>query len=106
VRAALAATAARTIARLRWADRVRTPFNVVVSNVPGPPVPLYLGGARMEGIYPVSAIYDGIGLNITLFSYRDELQFGLVADRERVPDIWALMGDVHDEMAALTALLD
>jgi diacylglycerol O-acyltransferase / wax synthase len=103
---ALAATAARTIARLGWASRVRTPFNVVVSNVPGPPVPLYLGGARMEGIYPVSAIYDGIGLNVTLFSYRDELQFGLVADREMVPDIWDMMADFHDEMALLVELAD
>lgn len=103
---ALAATAARTVARLRWADRFTTPFNVVVSNVPGPPVPLYLGGARMEAIYPVSAIYDGIGLNVTLFSYRDELQFGLVSDREMVPDIWSMMGDFHDEMAELTALVD
>jgi diacylglycerol O-acyltransferase len=103
---ALAATASRTIARLRIADRVRTPFNLVVSNIPGPPVPLYLGGARMEGIYPVSAIYDGIGLNVTLFSYRDELQFGLVADREMVPDIWDLMDDFHDEMAALVATLE
>lgn len=103
---ALAATAARTIARLHWADRVRTPFNLVVSNVPGPPVPLYLGGARMEGIYPVSAIYENIGLNVTLFSYRDELQFGLVADREMVPDIWALMADFHDELDELLATLD
>ncbi len=103
---ALAATASRTIARLRWADRVRTPFNVVVSNVPGPPIPLYLGGARMQGIYPVSAIYDGIGLNVTLFSYRDELQFGLVADREMVPDIWGMLQDFIDEMAELTALVD
>lgn len=103
---ALAATAARTVARLGWANRLRTPFNVVVSNVPGPPVPLYLGGARMEGIYPVSAICDGIGLNVTLFSYRDELQFGLVADREMVPDIWAMMQDFHDELEELCSLVD
>ncbi len=103
---ALAATASRTIARLRWADRVRTPFNIVVSNIPGPPIPLYMGGARMEGIYPVSAIYDGIGLNVTFFSYRDELQFGLVADREMVPDIWAMLDDFTDEMVELTALVD
>lgn len=103
---ALAATAARTVARLGWANRVRSPFNVVVSNVPGPPVPLYLGGARLEGIYPVSAIYDGTGLNVTLFSYRDELQFGLVGDREMVPDIWDMMADFHDEMAELSALVD
>ena len=103
---ALAATAARTVARLHWAGRLRTPFNLVVSNVPGPPVPLYLCGARMEGIFPVSAIYDGMGLNVTLFSYRDELQFGLVADRDMVPDLWDLMDDLIDELADLTTLLD
>lgn len=103
---ALAATASRTVARLRMADRVRTPFNVVVSNIPGSPIPLYLGGARMEGIYPVSAIYDNIGLNVTVFSYRDELQFGLVADREMVPDIWDMMQDFHDEMDELLALVE
>ncbi len=92
--------------RLGWANRVRTPFNVVVSNVPGPPVPIYLGGARMEGIYPVSAIADGVGLNVTLFSYRDDLQLGLVADREMVPDIWDLMADFHDEMDSMRSLLD
>ncbi|MEE8600625.1 WS/DGAT/MGAT family O-acyltransferase [Euzebya tangerina] len=103
---ALAATAARTVARLRWADRVSTPFNVVVSNVPGPPVPLYLAGAQMQGIYPVSAIYDGLGLNVTVFSYRDEMQFGIVADREMVDDIWGMMQDFHDEMAELTQLAE
>lgn len=103
---ALAATAARTVARLRWADRMRIPFNLVMSNVPGPPVPLYLGGARMEAIYPVSAIYDGVGLNVTVFSYRDELQIGLVADREMVTDIWSMLDDFYDEMAELTALVD
>lgn len=103
---ALAATASRTVTRLGWANRVRTPFNVVVSNVPGPPVPIYLGGARMEGIYPVSAIADGVGLNVTLFSYRDDLQLGLVADREMVPDIWDLMADFHDEMDSMRSLLD
>ncbi|WP_108666262.1 WS/DGAT/MGAT family O-acyltransferase [Euzebya rosea] len=103
---ALAASAARTIARLGWADHMRTPFNVVVSNVPGPPVPLYLGGARMEGIFPVSAIYDGMGLNVTLFSYRDELQFGLVADRDMVPDLWEMADDFTAEMAEMAALLE
>ena len=103
---ALAASAARTIARLSWADRLRIPFNVVVSNVPGPPIPLYLAGAQMQGIYPVSAIYDGLGLNVTVFSYRDDLQFGLVADREMVDDIWGMMQDFHDEMDELTALLE
>lgn len=101
---ALAGMAMRTITRLQWAERVRTPFNVVVSNVPGPPIPLYYAGATMTGIYPVSAIFDGIGLNVTVFSYLDKLQFGLVADRDLVPDLWDMMQDFHDELDVLAAL--
>ena len=103
---ALAATASRTMTRLNWASRVRTPFNVVVSNVPGPPVPIHLGGARMTGIFPVSALMDSIGLNVTVFSYLDELQVGLVADREMVPDLWEMIGDLEDELVDLAGLVD
>ena len=102
---ALAASAARTITRLRWSDRVRAPVNVVVSNVPGPPIPLYYAGARMEGIYPVSVVSDGMGLNITVFSYLDKLQFGLVADRDLVPDLWDMMDDIQKEMELLHGLV-
>lgn len=102
---ALAASAMRTITRLNWAERVRTPFNVVISNVPGPPVPLYYAGAKMTGIFPVSAVFDGLGLNITVFSYLDKLQFGLVADRDMVPDLWDMMDDFHAELETLAALV-
>ncbi|HKA14459.1 MAG TPA: WSD1 family O-acyltransferase, partial [Myxococcota bacterium] len=64
------------------------PFNVIISNVPGPREPLYCGGAEMQTYYPVSAIADGQGMNITVTSYRDHLDFGLIACRELVPDIW------------------
>ena len=61
-------------------------FNLFVSNVPGPQLPLYIAGARVEGIYPVSAVTDMTGgLNITLFSYDGSLDFGLIACREMVP---------------------
>ena len=103
---ALATTAARTMTRLNWASRVRTPFNVVVSNVPGPPVPIYLGGARMTGIFPVSALMESIGLNVTVFSYLDELQVGIVADREMVPDLWDMIDDLDAEMAELAGLVE
>ena len=85
---ALAAQAARIVARTRVMDRLNPPFNVVISNVPGPREPLYLAGARLETYYPVSAVAEGQGLNITLQSYRDHLDFGLIACRELVPDIW------------------
>src|SRR6056297_3557563 len=98
----LAATAAmRLQSRLRLADRVNLPTNVVISNVPGPRSALYFAGAKMTNYIPVSTIADDMGLNITVHSYLDRLDFGLIADRELVPDLWDLV-DLHiDEIAAL-----
>ncbi|MEJ7583905.1 MAG: wax ester/triacylglycerol synthase family O-acyltransferase, partial [Acidimicrobiales bacterium] len=79
---ALAARAARAVARTKIADLVNPPFNLTVSNVPGPNFPLYGAGARMVGCFPVSAIVDGVGLNITVMSYMGDLDFGIVACRE------------------------
>jgi WS/DGAT/MGAT family acyltransferase len=55
--------------------------NVAISNVPGPPVPLYMTGARMAHYYPVSIPYHGVGLNITVQSYAGEMEFGITACR-------------------------
>lgn len=97
---AIAARAARVVFRNGRVGRV-TPFNLVISNVPGPHFPLYLAGARLLGHYPVSAITDGIGLNVTLHSYLGRLCFGLVADRDLVPDLWDVFGWIADEVEAL-----
>ncbi|MBU3688014.1 MAG: wax ester/triacylglycerol synthase family O-acyltransferase [Acidimicrobiales bacterium mtb01] len=98
----LATAAARLASRLRWADRANLlPNNVVISNVPGPRQPMYLSGARLENYIPVSIVTDGMGLNITVHSYLDRLDFGLIACRELVPDLWDLL-DLHfDEMKTL-----
>ncbi len=85
---ALMAQAARIVARTKLLDRLNPPFNVVISNVPGPREPLYCSGAEMKTFYPVSAVAEGQGLNITVQSYRDHLDFGLIACRELVPDVW------------------
>ncbi|MBA2773382.1 MAG: wax ester/triacylglycerol synthase family O-acyltransferase [Nocardioidaceae bacterium] len=80
------------------------PFNLFVSNVPGPQLPLYVAGAAVQGVYPVSAITDFTGaLNITLFSYNGALDFGLIACRELVPDVWNLIGYLEDALAELVA---
>lgn len=84
---ALAALASRLSTRIRMADRMNPPFNLTISNVPGPRVPLYLGGAAMEHFYPVSVVAEGQGLNMTVQSYLDNLDFGLAADRDLVPDL-------------------
>jgi WS/DGAT/MGAT family acyltransferase len=94
------ARAMRTATRLAT-SRFMPPVNVTISNVPGPRQPLYTAGARLLHYYPVSTIVDGQGLNITVQSYLDTLDFGLVACRELVPDLWDLLDAIVDDLAAL-----
>lgn len=101
---AAAELVARTAASLQLAEKTPLPFNVVVSNVPGPRQPLYYAGALMQANYPVSMVSDGMGLNITLHSYRDSLDFGLVSCPELIPDLPSIMGYLKDELSVLTAL--
>jgi WS/DGAT/MGAT family acyltransferase len=96
----LANQAWRLSARLRLLERVN-PFNLIISNVPGPNIPLYCAGAQVLAYYPVSAITDGQGLNITVMSYRDTLHFGLIACRELVPDIGQLARYLEEEVGVL-----
>ena len=76
----------RQYGRFRIAEHHRPPINLVVSNVPGPREPLYVAGARMEGIYSVGPILEGIGLNVTVWSYCDQLNVGVIACREHIAD--------------------
>lgn len=66
-------------------------FNVVISNVPGPREPLYWNGARLTGMYPVSIALDRIALNITLTSYCDQLEFGLIGCRRTLPSMQRML---------------
>ena len=76
-----------------------------MSNIPGPQLPLYVAGARVRGIHPVSAVTDLTGgLNITLFSYDGALDFGLIASREMVPDVWHLIDYLAEELDELVKL--
>ncbi len=101
----LANQAWRLSARLRLLERV-SPFNLIISNVPGPNIPLYCAGAELQAYYPVSAITDGQGMNITVMSYRDRLYFGLIGCRELVPDIDVLAGYLADELHTLTGAVE
>jgi WS/DGAT/MGAT family acyltransferase len=79
----------------------RPTWNLVISNVPGPQFPLYMAGARLEANYPVSVITDGMGLNITVMSYMGHMDFGIIADRDQMPDVHTLMGYLREELSAL-----
>jgi WS/DGAT/MGAT family acyltransferase len=97
---ALTARAARVVFATGLLHRL-PPFNVTISNVPGPNVPVYLCGARVIAHYPVSVVTDGQGLNITLVGYLGQLHFGLISSRELIPDIDKLAGYLVDELALL-----
>jgi diacylglycerol O-acyltransferase / wax synthase len=79
----------------------RPPLNLVISNVPGPAVPLYIAGATLLGHYPVSVVVDGVGLNITVMSYRDHIDVGVIADRDSVDDAWTLMASISNALDEL-----
>lgn len=99
----LLAQAARLYENFSIQDYVYPPFNLVISNVPGPPQPLYLAGARVLGNYPVSIPYHGLAFNITVMSYLDNLDFGLTAHRTTVPDIEVMMDHLVQALATLKA---
>ena len=79
--------------------------NVLISNVPGPRETLYLWGAALEASYPLSAIPPGLAMNITVFSYRDKFDVGVIAGYDAVPDIERLPGYMADGLRALESAL-
>ena len=93
--------AARATFRLATSTPGRPTWNLVISNVPGPQFPLYMAGAELQANYPVSVITDGMGLNITVMSYRGHMDFGIVADRDQMSDVWCLIDWLGDELEAL-----
>ena len=81
-------------------------FNVIISNVPGPKEPLYWNGAKLEGLYPVSIALDQIALNITLNSYVDQLEFGLIACRRTLPSMQRLLDYLEQSIRELEIAAD
>jgi WS/DGAT/MGAT family acyltransferase len=98
----IASQAERMVIRAAAKGWINLPYNVVISNVPGPQFPLYGVGAKLLANYPVSTITDGAGLNITAQSYNGNFDIGIVGCRELVPDAWAIADDIR---AATTELL-
>ena len=100
------ALATRLYSRLNLADRHPPVYNVVVSNVPGPDFPLYLDGAELVATYPMGPVMEGAGLNVTVLSYQDNVDFGFLACAELVPDVWDLADDIEAAMKDLLAAAD
>jgi len=96
------ALAARLYTGMKLADRHRPIANLVISNVPGPDFPLYLSGAEMLAGFPLGPVMDGMGLNITIMSYRGVLYWGLISCARAVPRIWDIAANIP---AALDELL-
>jgi len=76
-------------------------FNLVVTNVPGPQVPLYLLGRPMAGLYPVVPLALRQALGIAIMSYHGRLGFGLMGDYDAMPDLEALAKDLERAVDAL-----
>ncbi len=84
-----------------WAGSHRPIHNVIISNVPGPPFPLYYAGAEMVAAYPMGPAMEGAGLNVTVMSYRDSVDIGLMVDKELVPDVWDMADAVQPALDEL-----
>ena len=83
------------------ANHHRPVHNLVISNIPGPPIPLYCAGARVLATYPMGPILEGAGLNLTVLSNMGNVDFGAIACREMVPDLWAVADGFADGVVRL-----
>lgn len=91
-------------AKAKVADRLPAIANVTISNVPGPTVALYMAGAKMLTNYPTSIVVHGVALNITVQTYNESLEFGLISCGEAMPDVAELalhVQEAFDEFQAL-----
>ena len=80
------------------------PYNVVTTNVPGPPIPVYVAGARMLACYPLVPLFANQALGIALFSYAGRLHWGFNADWDAMPDLHDFVLAVERELAIFTSL--
>jgi len=86
--------------------KLRNGYNVPISNVRGPTTDMYFNGAHLDSLYPISTVFDGLGLNITMCSYAETVSFGYVAGANLVPDVQTLVPFTEDAFAELEAAFD
>jgi WS/DGAT/MGAT family acyltransferase len=98
--------AARLYSSFRLAERHPVIHNLVISNVPGPRFPIYFAGSKLVALYPLGPIFDGAALNITVLSYLDSVDWGLIACREVMPGLWDLAAAVPEALAELRKAAD
>ena len=98
--------AVRAMSQVAGLPGIDQPVNLMISNVPGPSAPVYLAGARQRAQFPIAGVKDGIGLNITVFSYQDSLEFGIVVDRAQVDDPWPILTALRAGLRELRDLVD
>ncbi|MEO9222581.1 MAG: wax ester/triacylglycerol synthase family O-acyltransferase [Mycobacteriaceae bacterium] len=96
--------AVRAYSGLGLAEHHPVVHNLVISNVPGPPVPMYFLGAEVLGLYPLGPVFHGAGLNITVLSNNGHLDIGIIACLEQVPNPWMLADEMPVAVAELLAV--
>jgi diacylglycerol O-acyltransferase len=100
---AVATRLTRLVTNVRLFDHLTPMFNLIVSNVPGPDFPLYLAGARLVAMYPLGPIIEGVGVNVTVFSYLDTMYVGVQACWDLVPDLEAIAQGMEQSLGELVA---
>lgn len=98
---ALAGVGTRLYTRMHLADKLKPIFNLVITNVPGPQVPLYVGGARLLAHVGFAPIFDGVGLILPIFSYAGTLAIGATSDRSIMPDVEVFAGYLETSLDEL-----
>jgi hypothetical protein len=91
---------------MHLSERLPPIFNLLISNVPGPPVPLYAGGARLVGCYPMGPLVGNVALNVTILSYGAVMGFGLLGCPEVIPGLWDIAERIPPALAELVTVLD
>jgi WS/DGAT/MGAT family acyltransferase len=102
----LTSAGARLYSDLDLADSTAPMLNLAISNMKGPPVPLYFGGARVDAVYPMGPVGEGMGLNITVLSNMGRVDVGVLACRERVREPWEIAEGFSSAVAALLTLVE